>query len=92
MDQAKTSGRFNARASIMVRDIEEMGGVRWDGEASARLQVVTWVYGRAMPPPPRDFKSLFGGGRRPPRSIRPKFHRLNIEVIAFNSAIPVRQS
>ena len=33
---------------------------------------------------PRNFKSLFGGGRRPPRSIRPNFRRLNIEVIAFN--------
>ena len=28
--------------------------------------------------------SLFGGGRRPQRSIRPNFRRLNIEVIAFN--------
>ena len=33
---------------------------------------------------PRSFKSLFGGGCRPPRSIRPNFRRLNIEVIAFN--------
>jgi hypothetical protein len=34
---------------------------------------------------PRSFKSLFGDGRSPPRSIRPNFRRLNIEVIAFNS-------
>ena len=28
--------------------------------------------------------NLYSGGRRPPRSIRPNFRRLNIEVIAFN--------
>jgi hypothetical protein len=33
---------------------------------------------------PRSFKSLFGGGRRPPRAIRQNFRRLNIEVVAFN--------
>jgi len=48
----------------MVRDIEEMGGVRWDGEASARLQVMTWVYGRAMPRRPRIFISIRGWAPR----------------------------
>jgi hypothetical protein len=33
---------------------------------------------------PRSFKSLFGGGGRPPRAIRQNFRRLNIEVVAFN--------
>ena len=42
-NQARTSGRLNAGASTMVRDIEETGGVRWHGEASARLQVAHWA-------------------------------------------------
>jgi hypothetical protein len=72
----------------MVRAIEEMGGFRWHGAASAHLGS---ALGLRLYSAPSDAAIThttadlnFDAAPRAKRSIQPNFHCPDIDVIAFN--------